>query len=156
MASRSTLLDTEIAFIRSQRVARLATSDADGHPHVVPVCFAFDESRFYIALDEKPKRVEQRHLRRVRNIEARHEAMLLFDRYDDDWSRLAYVQVYGHADLLMPEAPTHANALLLLRERYIQYRSMKLEEYPVIVITPERVVGWGLEPGQLVKRCYSW
>ena len=145
MAPRSTLRDAEMVFIHSQRVARLATSDADGHPHVVPVCFAFDGSRFFIALDEKPKRVDQRHLRRVRNIEARHEAMLLFDRYDDDWSRLAYVQVYGHADLLMPGAPAHAEALFLLRDRYDQYRSMKLEEYPVIVITPERVVGWGLD-----------
>lgn len=144
MAPRSTLRDVEIAFIHSQRVARLATSDADGHPHVVPVCFAFDGSRFSIALDEKPKRVEQRHLRRVRNIEARHEAMLLFDRYDDDWSRLAYVQVYGHADLLMPDAHSHADALLLLRERYEQYRSMKLEGYPVIVIVPEHIVAWGL------------
>ena len=144
MVQRSTLLDSEIAFIQSQRVARLATSDADGHPHVVPVCFAFDGARFYIALDEKPKRVEPRHLRRVRNIEARHEAMLLFDRYDDDWSRLAFVQVYGHAGLLMPDAPDHPAALLLLRERYVQYRSMKLEEYPVIVITPGHVVSWGL------------
>ena len=143
MAHHSNLLETEIAFVQSQRVARLATSDADGHPHVVPVCFAFDGSRFYIALDEKPKRVEQRQLRRVRNIEARHEAMLLFDHYDDDWSRLGYVQVYGHADLLMPGAPAYADALRLLRERYIQYRSMKLEAYPLIVITPQRVVAWG-------------
>jgi PPOX class probable F420-dependent enzyme len=145
MALRSTLGDSEIAFIQAQRVARLATSDAGGHPHVVPVCFALDGSRFYIALDEKPKRVEQRQLRRVRNIEARHEDMLLFDRYDDDWSRLAFIQVYGHADLLMPDAPGHTDALLLLRERYIQYRSMKLEEYPVIVITPQHIVGWRLE-----------
>lgn len=143
MAHRSNLLDHEIAFVQAQRVARLATSDADGHPHVVPVCFAFDGSHFYIALDEKPKRVEQRQLRRVRNIEARHEAMLLFDRYDDDWSRLGYVQVYGYADLLMPDAPDHASALRLLRERYIQYRSMNLEAYPLIVITPQRIVAWG-------------
>lgn len=143
MANRSTLNDQEIAFIQLQRVARLATSDADGHPHVVPVCFAFDGSRFFIALDEKPKRVEQRQLRRVRNIEARHEAMLLFDHYDDDWSQLGYVQVYGHAGLLMPDAPGHAGALALLRERYIQYRSMKLEAYPLIVITPQHIVAWG-------------
>ena len=143
MANRALLYQHEIAFIQSQRVARLATSDADGHPHVVPVCFAFDGSRFYIALDEKPKRVEQRQLRRVRNIEARHEAMLLFDRYDDDWSRLGFIQVDGHAALLMPGAPDHANALPLLRERYIQYRSMNLEAYPLIVITPRRVVAWG-------------
>src|SRR5450755_3826071 len=126
MMHRSILREAEIALIHSQRVARLATADVDGHPHVVPVCFAFDGTRFYIPLDEKPKRVEQRQLRRVRNIEARHEAMLLFDRYDDDWSRLGYVQVFGHAGLLMPDEPGHAEALLLLRERYIQYLSMKL------------------------------
>jgi len=143
MADRSTLYDYEIAFVQAQRVAHLATSDADGHPHVVPCCYAFDGSRFYTPLDEKPKRVEQRHLRRVRNIEARHEAMLLIDRYDDDWSRLGYVQVYGHAALLMPAEAGHADALLLLRQRYVQYRSMALEEYPLIVITPLRIVAWG-------------
>ena len=143
MANRSNLLETEIAFILSQRVARLATSDADGHPHLVPICFAFDGSRFYIALDEKPKQVAPQQLRRVRNIEARHEAMLLFDRYDDDWSRLGFVQVYGHAGLLMPDEPGHGEALALLRERYVQYQSMRLEDYPVIVITTQRVVSWG-------------
>ena len=143
MADRSTLYDYEIAFVQAQRVAHLATSDADGHPHVVPCCYAFDGSRFYTPLDEKPKRVEQRRLRRVRNIEARHEAMLLIDRYDDDWSRLGYVQVYGHAALLMPAEAGHADALLLLRQRYVQYRSMALEEYPLIVITPLRIVAWG-------------
>lgn len=149
MAQRSTLRDSEIAFIQTQRVARLATADGDGHPHVVPVCFAFDGARFYIALDEKPKRVEPRQLRRVRNIEARHEAMLLFDHYEEDWSRLAFVQVYGRADLLMPDAPGHAAALRLLRERYAQYRSMKLEYSLVITIVPEHIAAWGLEPGQL-------
>ncbi|GAC1567241.1 MAG: TIGR03668 family PPOX class F420-dependent oxidoreductase [Ktedonobacteraceae bacterium] len=144
MAQRSSLLDAEIMFVQSQRVARLATADAAGQPHVVPVCFAFDGSRFYTPLDEKPKRVEQRQLRRVRNIEARHEAMLLIDQYDDDWSRLGYVQVYGHAGMLIPGEAGHAGALRLLRERYIQYRSMALEPHPVIVITPERVVSWGL------------
>lgn len=143
MADRAILYDYEIAFVQAQRVAHLATSDADGHPHVVPVCYAFDGSRFYTPLDEKPKRVEQRRLRRVLNIEARHEAMLLIDRYDDDWSRLGYVQVYGHAALLLPDEDGHANALLLLRQRYVQYWSMALEEYPLIVITPRRVVAWG-------------
>ncbi len=121
----------------------MATSDEDGHPHVVPVCFVFDGTRFYTPLDEKPKRVELRRLRRVRNIEARHEAMLLFDRYDEDWSRLGYVQVYGHAGLLLPGEPGHADALLLLRQRYVQYKSMALERLPLIVITPRYVVAWG-------------
>ena len=143
MTSRTTLTETEVTFVHTQRVARLATADGDGHPHVVPVCYAFDGARFYTPLDEKPKRVAGRELRRVRNIEARHEASLLVDQYDDDWSRLGYVLVHGRADVLMPEDAAHAHALVLLRERYHQYRTMALETLPVIVITPDRVVSWG-------------
>ncbi len=143
MPHRSSLNDSEIAFIQMQRVAHLATADADGHPHVVPVCYAFDGSHFYTPLDEKPKRVAEHQLRRVRNIEARPEVMLLIDQYDDDWSRLGYVQVYGEAVLLNPGEAGHAEALRLLRDRYTQYRTMALETHPVIAITPQRVVSWG-------------
>jgi PPOX class probable F420-dependent enzyme len=143
MANRATLTETEATFVHTQRVARLATADADGHPHVIPVCYAFDGTRFYTPLDEKPKRVAGRELRRVRNIEARHEASLLIDQYDDDWSRLGYVLVHGRADVLMPEDAGRGHALVLLRERYRQYRTMALETHPVIVIMPDRVVSWG-------------
>ena len=143
MTNRTILTADENAFAQRQRVARMATADVDGHPHIVPVCYAFDGIRFYIPLDEKPKRVEESKLLRVRNIEARHEASLLIDLYDDDWSRLGYVLVNGHAGLLQPGDPLHAQALLLLRERYVQYRTMELERHLVIVITPDSVTSWG-------------
>jgi PPOX class probable F420-dependent enzyme len=148
MSSRTILTDAEINFVHRQRVARLATADADGHPHVVPVCYAFDGVQFYMPLDEKPKRVAGKELRRVRNIEARHEASLLIDQYDDDWSKLGYVLVHGRADLLAPGNEIHAQALALLRERYMQYRTMRLETQLVIMITPERVASWGPAIGQ--------
>jgi PPOX class probable F420-dependent enzyme len=143
MSNRTTLTEAEAAFVQAQRAARLATSDADGHPHIVPVCYAFDGTRFYTPLDEKPKRVNESRLQRVRNIEARHEAALLIDQYDDDWSHLGYVLVRGRAELLQPEDSLHARALVLLRERYIQYRTMALETHAVIVITPDSVTSWG-------------
>ncbi len=143
MPNRTTLTEAEGAFAQAQRVARLATADAGGHPHIVPVCYAFDGTRFYTPLDEKPKRVDENRLRRVRNIEARHEASLLIDQYDDDWSRLGYVLVHGYAELLQPGAALHAQALALLRERYFQYRTMELEKHAVIVITPDSVTSWG-------------
>lgn len=145
MTNRTILTRAEIAFVLSQRVAHLATADAEGSPHVVPVCYAFDGQRFYTPLDEKPKRVSGSQLRRVRNIEARHEASLVIDQYDDDWTRLGYVLIHGHADLLSPEADAHMHALALdlLRERYVQYRTMALEHYPVIVIIPDRITSWG-------------
>lgn len=143
MTNRTILTGAEIAFVHAQRVARLATADAEGHPHIVPVCYAFDGARFYTPLDEKPKRVDESKLRRVRNIEARHEASLLIDQYDDDWLRLGYVLVHGHAVLLQPGNPLHAQALALLRERYFQYKTMELERHPVIMITPQSVTSWG-------------
>src|SRR5258708_31638509 len=143
MSSRASLTGSEAAFVRGQRVGRLATADADGHPHVVPVCYAFDGERFYTPLDEKPKRVAGKELRRVRNIEARHEASLVIDQYDDDWSRLGYVLVYGRAELLQPGDSLHPHALSLLRVRYFQYRTMDLEIHPVIVITPDSITSWG-------------
>jgi PPOX class probable F420-dependent enzyme len=143
MTNRTTLTQAETAFVLAQRVAHLATASAEGSPHVIPVCYAFDGQHFYTPLDEKPKRVTGNQLRRVRNIEARHEASLVIDQYDDDWTRLGYVLIHGRADLLAPEEPTHAVALHLLRERYVQYLTMSLERYPVIVITPDRVTSWG-------------
>ena len=143
MTHRTTLTVAEIAFTQTQRVARLATADAGGHPHIVPVCYAFDGISFYIPLDEKPKKVAESQLRRVRNIEARHEASLLIDQYDDDWSRLGYVLVHGLAGLLQPVDSLHAQALVLLRERYVQYRTMELEKHLVIVIIPDSVTSWG-------------
>jgi PPOX class probable F420-dependent enzyme len=143
MPKRTELTEAEIAFVHAQRVARLATADAEGHPHIVPVCYAFDGIRFYIPLDEKPKKVDESKLRRVRNIEARHEASLLIDQYDDDWSRLGFILAHGHAGLLQPEDSLHTRALVLLRERYVQYRTMVLEKHSVIIITPDSVTSWG-------------
>ena len=140
-----------LAFIQAQRVARLATADAEGRPHVVPVCYAFDPAiaggRFYIPLDEKPKRVAPERLRRVRNILARPEADLLIDRYDDDWSKLGYALAHCHATLLAPDvaeyAAEHAAAVAALRARYPQYRAMALEERPLIALEPQSFSLWG-------------
>lgn len=143
MGKRSTLTEAEMTFVRAQRVARLGTADAHGTPHLVPVCYAFDGQTFYTPLDEKPKRVAGTKLRRVHNIEARHEASLLIDQYNDDWSQLGYVLIHGRAALLDPQDEAHAHAVKLLRMRYVQYRTMALENYPVIIITPDHVTSWG-------------
>jgi len=130
----------ELRFTDSQRVAHLATADANGRPHVVPVCFASLDGRIYIAIDEKPKR--SLRLKRLRNIEENPQVALVLDRYDEDWSRLAWVLVQGTAAVL-DGGPERAQAIAALRERYPQYRSMALEERPAIAITVERVSSWG-------------
>jgi len=143
MTPRSTLTIAEQAFVQQQRVARLATADENGHPTLIPICYAFDGRVFYTPLDEKPKSVTGTQLKRVRNIEARHEAALLIDQYSDDWSQLGYVLIHAHAELLFPPEERHTQALQLLRARYAQYQTMKLEQHALIVLTPERITSWG-------------
>ena len=143
MTARANLTEAEAAFVARQRVARLATADENGSPTLVPVCYAFDGTHFFTPLDEKPKRVPGTQLRRVRNIEIRHEASLLIDQYDDDWSQLGYVQIYGRAELISPDTDIHTQALILLRQRYMQYRTMNLEQTSCIMITPRRINSWG-------------
>jgi len=143
MATRSTLTTAEQAFVQQQRVARLATADENGHPTLIPICYAFDGHAFYTPLDEKPKSVTGTQLKRVRNIEARHEAALLIDQYSDDWTQLGYVLIHAHAELLFPPDERHAQALRLLRIRYTQYQAMQLELRAIIVLTPERITSWG-------------
>ena len=132
--------ESELRFIEGQRIAHLATADAAGRPHVVPVCFAHRDGRIYIAIDEKPKRSQR--LKRLRNIEENPQVALVFDRYDEDWSRLGWVLVRGAAAIL-DGGSDHELALAALRERYAQYQSMALEGRPVISMTEERVSSWG-------------
>ena len=61
MARKSQQISEGIrAKLKKVRIARLATLDAQGRPHIVPVCFVYDGSVFYTAVDRKPKRVSPR------------------------------------------------------------------------------------------------
>jgi coenzyme F420-0:L-glutamate ligase/coenzyme F420-1:gamma-L-glutamate ligase len=101
------------------RVARLATLDAERRPHAVPICFTFDGSVFYSAIDRKPKRVPPRRLARLKNIKETPQVALLVDQYDEDWTRLWYVLVRGEADLVSAAAE-HEGAIQRLRAKYPQ------------------------------------
>ena len=94
------LTAVERIFVEQIRVARLATADESGMPHVVPVCFNCTGNNIYITIDEKPKVTGTKPLKRIRNIEINPKVSLVLDRYEEDWSRLAWVLISGHADIL--------------------------------------------------------
>ncbi len=146
-AATGVLSPEQTAFLVRQRVARLATADAGGRPHAVPVCFAYRTGTIYIALDEKPKDVPPDRLKRVRNILENPDVTLVADRYAEDWGRLAFVMVRGRAELLEPGAPENAAAVRLLRGKYHQYEGMKIEAHPVIAVRAEGVASWGALDG---------
>jgi len=141
------LTESQERFIADARVARLATADADGRPHVIPVCFihadlGYGSDAIYIVLDRKPKTTELTRLRRVRNILANPQASLVVDHYDEDWQTLRYILVSCQAGLLNGDEPEATRAVALLREKYPQYRLMELDGNPVIKLTPLRYTAW--------------
>jgi PPOX class probable F420-dependent enzyme len=135
------LSDVQRLFLERGRVGHLATADAAGAPHVIPVCYAVAGNTLYITVDEKPKR-QDIPLKRVRNILENPRTAFVVDRYDEDWRRLGWVMLRGAAEIL-DDGPEHDRAQAMLTARYPQYRAMHLADLPVIAVRVARVIGWG-------------
>ena len=120
------------------RVARLATVDPQGRPHVVPICFAIDGDTLYTAVDEKPKRT--RELQRLRNIRANPQVEVLIDHYEEDWSGLWWVRLRGTARIV-----DDRRAMELLAAKYPQY-ARRPPTGPVIAVTIEERTEWTSSP----------
>jgi PPOX class probable F420-dependent enzyme len=141
------LTDPQREFLAAQRVARLATADRAGRPHVVPICYLLTGDSVYFTIDEKPKRRPGARLKRLANLRANRFAALVVDRYDEDWSRLGWVMVQGRADVLA-SGPEHDLAQAGLRARYPQLALMRIEGLPVVAIRIQHAASWGnLEAG---------
>ena len=132
----------EQKFIQHHRIGRLATADATGVPHVIPVCFVVSENNIYVTVDEKPKTLAPKTLKRLRNIAENTNVAMVVDKYEEDWSRLAWVLLRGHAEILTT-GNEHTLAQELLRGRYPQLLEMKLKSLPVIAVRLTKVTSWG-------------
>lgn len=124
------------------RVAHLATADAQGVPHVVPITFAVDGDEILTAVDRKPKRTTA--LRRLANLSANPRVAVLADAYDEDWSRLWWARADGTAEVLH-DPGTLRQAAELLRQRYRQYAELPIDG-PVIRVRVEAWSGWESAP----------
>lgn len=121
------------------RVARLAFLDGDDRPRVLPVTFALAEGFVWTAVDEKPKRAGRREIARVRWLRRRPEAALCVDRYGDDWTELAWVQILGRVEILdVADGPAGMDALAA---KYRQYRERR-PPGPLLRLEVERTLQW--------------
>jgi PPOX class probable F420-dependent enzyme len=125
------------------RVARLATADGTGRPHLVPIAFAVAGDTIYSAVDAKPKRT--RALRRLANVRENPAVSLLVDHWDeDDWTALWWARADGRGRVLDSEDPEARRAVELLRERYPAQR----DAGEVLAVEVERWSGWAAAAGQ--------
>ena len=125
-------------------MARLATADAAGRPHLVPFVFVVAGDRIYSAVDAKPKRT--RTLRRLANVEANPRVAALADHYDDDWATLWWVRADGLGRVLDAAAGEGSEAIARLAERHVRYRE-RPPAGPVLAIDVERWTGWAAAEG---------
>ena len=129
-------------FLDNHRVARFATTDLVGQPHVVPICYAVSNDTAYFTIDKKPKWSTNKPLKRIRNLQQNPHVALVVDHYDEDWTRLGWVMIQGEAAVLDNDKE-HAKAQRLLKARYPQLDGMQIGDLPVIAIRIKRVVSWG-------------
>ena len=127
------------ALLDEAGVAHLGLLDDAGRPRVMPVTFAVVGECIWSAIDDKPKRRPGDMLARVRWLRARSESAITVDRYDDDWSRLAWVQLIGTT--VVVEARGHDDVVAALAARYPHYRDHP-PPGPLLRFTPERAVQW--------------
>jgi PPOX class probable F420-dependent enzyme len=123
--------------LESERVARLGLLDDHGLPRVLPVTFAVAGDAIYSAIDSKPKRTTEPA--RLRYLRRRPEAALTVDHYEDDWSKLAWVQVLGQVVLLQPRED-HAG-MDALAAKYEPYRENP-PPGPLLKLAPRRTLHW--------------
>ncbi len=130
------------ALLASARVAHLATADQYSRPHAVPIVFVWRDGILYFPLDRKPKREDDWHmLRRVRNIETNGRVSIVVDRYDEDWTELAWVLLEGVATIRETGEERDGGAELLA-EKYPQYAGGALDGRPIVTVAVERTVVW--------------
>jgi PPOX class probable F420-dependent enzyme len=133
-----------LELVDSAPVAHLGLLDSEARPRVMPVTFARVGEGLWTAVDSKPKRVHGEEVARVRWLRACPHAALTVDRYDDDWSRLAWVQVLCTAVLL--DVTGRGEVLEALAARYPSYRD-EPPGGPLIELRPERILCWRAEDG---------
>jgi PPOX class probable F420-dependent enzyme len=152
--------DEARAAFTAARAVRLATVDADGRPHLVPITFVVDGECVYFAVDAKPKRSPR--LRRLRNIAENPQVCLLADEYSEDWEQLWWVRADGAARAWPPEdgpadeteheteygaGDMRRHVAELLRAKYPQYADLADPAEgsgfgPIVEIRVSRWSGW--------------
>ena len=121
-------------FLR-QPHAILATADASGVPHLVPVVFAAVGDGLTLVVDRKPKRTTD--LKRLRNIEANPHVSLLTEHYAADWSTLWWARADGTAQV----GPLTPEVLAAFQHRYPQHRE-EPPQGPAVAVSVTKWSGW--------------
>ncbi len=117
MSPESLFSELEVRYLRSQRLARIATVSRQGQVDVAPVGFQFDGVRFFVAGRNNPVTLKYKNVAAGNT----HVAVVVDDLASLDPWLARGVKIHGLAEIV---------------ER---------GDRPVLAITPTRVWSWGLD-----------
>ena len=126
-------------FLALQRVVHVATADARGVPHAVPVCHVVADGRVYFATGKTG--------RKVRNLRANPQVAVSADEYTESWGRLRGVTVTGPARVHARNA-TFRRIRRRLYAKYPQYpkeAALGDRDSLIVEVTPRHVYAWGFD-----------
>ena len=109
--------DTEIKYIKSQRLARLATVSSDGQPDVAPVGFQFDGRRFTISGFDITRTFKYKNVKKG----SLKIALVIDDLATVSPWKPRGVKIHGTAQIVEGSAPAY------------------------LIVTPERSWSWGVD-----------
>jgi len=115
--------ENELNYLASQRLGRLATIDADGLPHVVPLGWSYNPALDTIDVGGR----DFARTKKFRNVQANPKVALVIDDVLPPW-RPRCVMVRGEAEALEEAASADSEP-----------------QGPIIRIHPSQVISWGLD-----------
>lgn len=125
--------------IQWERVCRVATVNAEGMPHLVPVCHVVDGGKIYLASGSGG--------RKVLNLRANNRIAVTVDVYTETWAHLKGVMVQGTAAII-ERGPRFRKVRALLYRKYPQYpgeAALDESDSVIVEVTPAHVFSWGLD-----------
>jgi pyridoxamine 5'-phosphate oxidase family protein len=120
----SAFTDKEIEYLDEQRLGRLATVDAEGRPHVVPVAFRYNAELDAVDIGGH----NFARSKKYRDAEKTGKAAFVVDDVLPPW-RARGVEVRGRAEV-------HSQGGKEIMEDFSE---------ELIRIFPRRIVGWGID-----------
>ena len=119
----SVFSDKELGYLAGRRLGRLATIDADGLPHVVPLGWSYNPALDTIDIGGR----DFARTKKFRNVQANPKVALVIDDVLPPWQPRC-VMVRGEAEPLEDATSAHGDRL-----------------GPIIRIHPSQVLSWGLD-----------
>jgi PPOX class F420-dependent enzyme/OxyR family protein len=130
--SSVTFRKTEVRYLRTNEIGRLATVSSDGTPHVVPVSYLFKDNAFLIAVDYST--------RKLRNLKRDHRTAFVVDTLRPNRGIL----IQGNARLIVRGAQFRRTYSQFYRAfSWVRADPWKEGEAPFVRITPTTKASWG-------------